>query len=213
MTEIKILKICIQECYLCLLAVVDLLLPEHGNQSPFQCLSLEKHQCLWCEALWMSNTPSLLSHWSRWQVELDTRRLESSFWQQFTTVCWPTLTSALQQGFGLQVHLCDVSFGGVGRAQGACVGVVRQGLGGGVCGNVQSLRAGRHFLSLNWKTCTINTSFCVKYHYLLHNYHFNFRFSCALVFTYEGHILLIVSTAHYPRKVAEHLMVIDYLKQ
>lgn len=40
------------------------------------------------------------------------------------------LTSALQQGFGLQVHLCGVSFGGVGGAQGARVGVVRQGLGG-----------------------------------------------------------------------------------
>lgn len=95
------------------------------------------------------------------KLNLDTSRLKSSFWRQVTTVRWSTLTSALQQGFGLQVHLCDVSFGGVGRAQGACVGVVRQGLGGGVRGNVQSLCAGRHFLSLNWKTCTINTSYCI----------------------------------------------------
>lgn len=34
-----------------LLAVAVLRLPEHGSQSQFQCLALEKHQCLWCEAL------------------------------------------------------------------------------------------------------------------------------------------------------------------
>lgn len=63
-------------------------------------------------------------------------------------MCEATLTSALQQGFGLQVQLRDVSFGGVDGAQGARVGVVRQGLGGRVRDGVQRLRTGRHFLSL-----------------------------------------------------------------
>lgn len=49
-----------------LLAVVDLLLRGHGIQSLFQCLSSERHQCLWCEALWMSNT---ISACGRDQVE------------------------------------------------------------------------------------------------------------------------------------------------
>lgn len=38
------------------------------------------------------------------------------------------------------------------------------------------------------------------------------EFTHPLVFTYEGRVLLIVTTAHYPRQVAEHLIVIDYLK-
>lgn len=59
-----------------------------------------------------------------------------------------TLTSALQQGFGLQVHLRGIPLGGVGGAQGARVGVVRQSLGSRVGDAVQSLRAGRHVLSL-----------------------------------------------------------------
>lgn len=52
---------------MCLLAVVDLLLPERGSQSPFQCPSSEKHQCLWCEALRMRNS----------QVEVDPKKAVS----------------------------------------------------------------------------------------------------------------------------------------
>lgn len=82
---------------------------------------------------------------------------KSSSWHQVTALCWSTLTSALQKGFGFQVQLGGVSLRRVGRTQGACVGVVRQSLGGGVCRKVQSLCAGRHFLSLNWKMCISST--------------------------------------------------------
>lgn len=67
------------------------------------------------------------------------------------------LTSALQQGFGLQVHLRGVSLGGVDGAQGARVGVVSQRLLGGVAEAVQRLRAGRHFLPL-WRSDWLNIS-------------------------------------------------------
>lgn len=40
-----------------------------------------------------------------------------------------TPTSAVEKGFGLQVNLCGLPFGGVGGTQRARVGVVRQGLG------------------------------------------------------------------------------------
>lgn len=61
------------------------------------------------------------------------------------------LTSAFQKSFGLQVHFRRLSFGGVSTKLGSCVVVIRQHLGGQVCGNVQILCAGCHFLSLNWK--------------------------------------------------------------
>lgn len=61
------------------------------------------------------------------------------------------LTSAFQKGFGLQVHFRCLSFGGVSTKLGSCVVVIRQHLGGQVCGDVQILCAGCHFLSLNSK--------------------------------------------------------------
>lgn len=79
--------------------------------------------------------------------------------------CRSTLTSALQQGFGLQVQLCSFSFGGVDRAQGACVGVVRQGLGRRVCDGVQSFCTGRHFLSLT-DTCCLMFCYFKNQNYL-----------------------------------------------
>lgn len=59
------------------------------------------------------------------------------------------LTSAFQKSFGLQVHFCGFSFGGVSSKFATYVAVIREHLGGQVCGNVQILHAGCHFLSLN----------------------------------------------------------------
>lgn len=61
----------------------------------------------------------------------------------------PMLTSTFQKSFGLQVHFRGLSFRGVSTKLGTGVGGVRQRLRGQVCGNVQSLCAGRYFLSLN----------------------------------------------------------------
>lgn len=80
--------------------------------------------------------------------------------------------------------------------QGACVRVVRQSLGGRVCRHVQSLRAGGHFLSLKSKKRVqsadpIALSTIIHCTIAISVLGFN-----GLALTYEGHILLIVSTAH-----------------
>lgn len=88
-------------------------------------------------------------HWVKGTVEWHVSR-----WKK----CWllkismSMLTSAFQKSFRLQVHFCRLSFVGVSTKLGSCIVVIRQHLGGQICGNVQILCAGCHFLSLIWKT-------------------------------------------------------------
>lgn len=120
-----------------LLAVVALRLPEHGSQSQFQCLASEKHQCLWCEALWNGQKAII----QEGDIQADTKALDNK-------TPASTLTSAFQESFGLQVHFHSLSFGGVSAKLATWVGRVRQHLWGQLCANVQSLCAASHFLSL-----------------------------------------------------------------
>lgn len=127
------------------------------------------------------------------------------------------LTSAFQKSFRLQVHFRGLSFRGVSTNLGTCVGVVRQHLGGQVCGDVQRLRAGCHFLSLNRNiypeqlrsTCSFRLSLLTTFFYFTKH---NNSFVSTAVFAnlhkhlfYQATQALVVPLSVYEQKNAKNL--------